>query len=359
MKRFAVCLSSFALIVGCAATEDGDSTPTWETIVHEGECNQADYSVETGTAVFGRKQGKEFLGYSATGADGYDKLEFTSFLLADETEPLPAGSYVLDAEDGNDAEPMVRAYRDCDADGANCNEVYQATGVLVIDSSGVVGETFRARLNNVTFEEMDEDGAEPKRRGTTFCGSNVRWDSAIETNVMGDCSAEGEGSAVGDKLRDLVLKNCYGDTVSVHDNCGHVKAQVMVLTASWCSACRTRLPQTEQLITQYKSQGQPVEAYYILGNGNERGAPATLQECFSDAQAKSIDPARVLLDDGNGHAGFNETFRRGWADTCDSGLPNYIVLDGDDMSHNFASRCPDDPRAQTGYTAAIDELLDD
>ena len=359
MKRIAVCLSSFALIAGCAAVEEADPAQTWDTIIHDGDCNQADYTVETGTAVFGRKQGKEFLGYSAMGTDGYDKFEFSSFLLADETEPLPAGSYVLDAADGTDAEPMVRAYRDCDDAGENCNEIYQATGVLVIESSGVVGETFRARLDNVNFEEMEDDGSEPKRRGTSFCGSNVRWDSAIETNVLGECVAEGEGTARGDKVRDLTLKNCYGDMVAVHDNCGHVKAQVMVLTASWCSACRTRLPQTEQLITQYKEQGQPVEAYYVLGNGNTRGAPPTLQECFGDAQAKSIDPARVLLDDGNGRAGFNETMRRGWADMCDSGLPNYIVLDGDDMSHNFASRCGDDPRAQTGYTAAIDELLDD
>ncbi len=357
MTRIALALSCFALIVACAPGEGGNQEPSWDDIIHEGTCDQADFSVGTGTALFGRKLGKEFLGYQASGSGSrFDKIEFTSFLLADETEPLPAGSYVLDALDGAEAEPLVRAYRDCDDDGV-CNEIYQATGVLEIVSSGVVGETFKARLNNLTFEEMANDGSEPKSRGTTFCGSNVRWDAPIETNVLGECVAEGEGNQRGDKLRDLVLPNCYGDMVAVHDNCGRVKAQVIVMTAGWCSACRQRLPQTESLISQYKEQGQPVEAYYILGNGNERGVPSTMQDCFGDAQSKNIDPARMLVDNGNGRAGFNETWRRTWVTTCDNGLPNYYVLDGDDMSFNFASRCEDDSR--TDYSAAIEELLDD
>ena len=358
MTRIAVALSCFALVVACAPADEENQGPSWDDIIHEGTCDQADFSVDAGTATFGRKLGKEFLGYVSAGTGSrFDKIEFTSFLLADETEPLPAGSYVLDAEDGADAEPLVRAYRDCDDDGS-CNEIYQATGVLEIVSSGVVGETFKARLNNVTFEEMEDDGSEPKRRGTTFCGSNVRWDAPIETNVLGECVTEGEGNERGDKLRDLVLPNCYGDMVAVHDNCGRIKAQVMVMTAGWCSACRQRLPQTEALISQYKDQGQPVEAYYVIGQGNTR-TPASIQDCFADAQSKNIDPARMLLDNGNGRAGFNEVWRRNWVTTCDNGLPNYYVLDGDDMSFNFASRCEDDPRAQTGYSAAIEELLDD
>ena len=105
------------------------------------------------------------MGYEASGAGSrFDKIEFTSFLLPDETEPLPAGSYMLEADDGNEADPLVRAYRDCDDDGV-CNEIYQATGVLEIVSTGVVGGTFKARLNNVTFEEMEDDGS----LASSFC----------------------------------------------------------------------------------------------------------------------------------------------------------------------------------------------
>ena len=174
--------------------------------------------------------------------------------------------------------------------------------------------------------------------------------------TFGECDSEGEGNQRGDKLRDLVPLNCYGDTVAIHDNCGRVKAQVMVLTAGWCSACRQRLPQTEQLIQQYKDQGQPVEAYYVIGQGN-----TARRLRFRNARRCAVQniARRMLLDNGNGRAGFNEVWRREWITTCDNGLPNYYVLDGDDMSFNFASRCEDDPRAQTGYTAAIDELLDD
>ena len=358
MTRIALTLSCFALMVACAPAGEENTEPAWDDIIHEGVCDQADFTTDPGMAVFGRKLAKQYLGYEAAGSGSrYDKIEFTSFLLADETEPLPEGSYILDASDGAEAEPLVRAFRDCDDDG-QCNEIYQATGVLKIVASGVEGDTFKARLDNVTFEEMEQDGSEPKRRGTTFCGSNVRWDEPIESNILGECVAEGEGNQRGDKLADLVLPNCYGDPVAIHDNCGRVKAQVLVMTAGWCSACRARLPQTESLISQYKDQGQLVEAYYVIGQGNST-TPATMQDCFSDAQAKGIDPARMLLDNGNGRAGFNQVWRRNWLETCDRSLPNYYVLDGDDMSFNFASRCDDDPRAQTGYSAAIEELLDD
>jgi hypothetical protein len=269
---------------------------------------------------------------------------------------------------------MVRAYRDCGDDG--CNEMYQATGTLVVIESGTVGSMFKARLDNVTFEEMEDDGAAPTRRGHSFCGSAVRWDARVGTNVAGDCLTEGEGNMRGDRLRDLVLPNCYGDLVSVHDNCGQIKAQVIVLTAAWCTACRARVPQTEALIQQYKDQSQPVEAYYVLGQGVTR-VPPTVQDCFSDAQAKNVDPARMLLDHANGSDSFHETFRRNWAQTCDAGLPNYLVLDGDDMRFDFASRCHssqrdgnwdeqqygvEDPRAAAGadgYISAIEELLND
>jgi thiol-disulfide isomerase/thioredoxin len=373
MKHIAFSICCLALTIGCGPAEEPEDP---NAIVHEGTCDEAGFAIDMGKAVFGRRGGKRYVGYVAEGSGSrYDKIEFVSYLYDDENT-LAVGSYVLSADDGNGANEVLRAYRDCEDDV--CNEVYQASGTLKIEASGEVGDQFTARLDNVTFEQMEDDGSEPMRNGSTFCGSAVRWDAPIESNVLGECLTDGEGLEKGDKLRDLVLPNCYGDMISVHDNCGHVKAQVLVLTASWCSACRTRLPATEALIQQYKDQNASVEAYYILGQGSQPGAPATLQECFGDAQTKSIDPARMLVDNGGGRVGFNEMFRRGFATLCDSGLPNYIVLDGDDMSFDFASRChvsqtddgvwredqwgPQDNRAAAGaggYTLAIEQLLDD
>ncbi len=130
------------------------------------------------------------------------------------------------------------------------------------------------------------------------------------------------------------------------------------------------------MVQQYKDQGAGVEAYYVLGQGPTQ-QPATQQDCFGDAQSKGIDPARMLIDSANGRVGFKKTWRDQWITTCDNGLPSYYVLDGDDMSFNFASRChstqtdapwdaarwgPEDERAASGaggYTLAIEELLDD
>jgi thiol-disulfide isomerase/thioredoxin len=291
-------------------------------------------------------------------------LVFKTTLRPDE-DTLAVGRYALpEAVEGNDAELLLRAYRGCrNVEGSDaCDQTYQANGgTLSVDHSGSVGARFAARLENVTFIEMQSDGSGPGGQQRSFCGSPLRLEATLleppAPPVLGNCLGEGEGSAKGDRLRDLVLPNCYGDLVALHDNCGQVKAQIIVLTAGWCAACRARLPQTETLVQQYKDQGQKVEAYYVLGQGTSRNAPVTQQECRNDAEGKGIDPARMLMDTDGDRTGFYETKHQGWADACDNGTPYYFVLDGDDMSYNFGSRCEDDPRAQQGYTVAIEELL--
>jgi len=365
MNRYLFAILSATAMAACAAADgSGDQAEDPNAIIHVGECDQADFTVEAGRASFGRIAGRQYLRYVAEGTgDRHDRIEFISYLLPEDNgEPLPPGSYNVSADDGNDGDPTVRAYRDCQ-DGV-CNEMYQATGVVVIEASGGVDGTFKARLNNVTFEEMEDDGSEPRRGGLSFCGSALRWDTTVESDAMGECVAEGEGSDLGDRTRDMVLPNCYGNRIGQHDTCGRVKAQLIASTAGWCSACRQRLPGIEASIQTLKDQGHAVEAYYILGDGNRRSVAATVQECFADAQSKSIDPARVLLDTGNGRRSFNELFYSNpeWVSSCDRYLPYFWVLDGDDMSLTFRSTSQDGtcPTGEySDFNDAITALLQD
>jgi len=53
--------------------------------------------------------------------------------------------------------------------------------------------------------------------------------SIVDPNA---CDPQGTGKSIGSQVGDFTLKNCLGDDVSLHDNCGK-KAIWVVGAAGW------------------------------------------------------------------------------------------------------------------------------
>ncbi len=301
MMRVSLAFSALFLLCACpVATVEGDEgggglAPN----IPPPDCDRDGFDVDfsTATAGVGRRGGKRYLRYDVRGdGDVYDRLEVVAYLRDDE-ETLPAGDEPirLFADDGlANCETCVIAYRGCD--GNTCAETYLADGDLLVSSSGGEGDRFAAKLvwdrGQSIFREVDGDG-EVHERGYEFCGSNLTFEAPIGNDRKGSCSDTGNGSKVGSHLSDWALPNCYGDMVGLHDDCGRVKAKVLMLTTGWCPACRTRVPQMETEISAKVDEGAQV--YYLLGEMG-RGEPPSPAACMGYARGKGIDPARVLID---------------------------------------------------------------
>lgn len=183
------------------------------------------------------------------------------------------------------------------------------------------------------------------------------------------CLLDGEGNAIGDRLKDLRLTNCNGDTISLHQSCGTTKAQLVVLSAEWCTACDQVLPDIEGNVQRLGAEN--LNAYYVLGETNAR-VPPTQAQCLNYARSKGLDPARTLMDSGRTPNGQEVSFKeilygdfrgenRGWVNACLAGtfgLPMVIVLDGQDFTYVHTDSC-----AQAGvsnhadWVAAVNSLM--
>jgi hypothetical protein len=335
-------LASVMLLGACGAPNGGDGTPegpSTDPNVPNGECDRVGFVMDMTTerAAFGSKGGREYLSYSVQGeGETFDRLEFRSYLRADEVEPIPAGEYSFFGEDGRDCEPCLYAYRGCSEDSDTCDETYIADGgAIAIESSGVVGDSFKAALKNVTFREVGATW-QPKTNGKEICGDQFFWDSEVQNDRLGECVEAGTGKDIGNKLANVTIKNCYEEPIALHDYCGRVKAQVVMLTAGWCGACEAALPGVEQMHKDNKANG--LRVHYHYGEDAQRQKPS-FEACEVKARSFGGDPAYVLVDNKQGNS-FGYTMRAGWGNVYASpegvfGLPSFFVLDGNDMSYFF------------------------
>mgnify|MGYP001273770311 CR=1 FL=1 len=166
--------------------------------------------------------------------------------------------------------------------------------------------------------------------------------------VQNGCVAEGTGRNLQDKLSSLRLQNCNGDWVELHDSCGRVKAQMVLLVSKWCGACTQAMQGLRRAEDQYGAQG--FDALYILGE-LERGVPATVERCAEVAREKGVNPDELLVDPG-----FQASQR--WVNFCARdgriGLPIQHALDGRNMQLRWSSMCSSD---DVDPNAVINELM--
>ena len=396
--RKCIALSSLLLLCACpgAPGEEGEGGGGLAPNIPPAECDRDGFDIDfsTATAGVGRRGGKRNLRYDVQGdGEDFDKHSVIAY-LRDGEETLPASDEPirLFADDGlNNCETCVVAYRGCDGD--SCAETYLADGELLVSKSGAEGGTFQAKLlwdrGQTVFRELDGDG-EVHDRGYEFCGSNLTFESDIGNDRRGSCSDDGDGAMVGNLLADWALPNCYGDMVGLHDDCGRVKAKVLMLTTGWCPACATRVPQMETEMAPKSDDGAQV--YYLLGEMG-RGEPPSPAACMGYARGKGIDPARMLidneqipngnyvsfyntvygrpfdqpdLDQNNGdavNAAFNEQ-RYSKFSTCPNpddggwGLPYVAVLDGENNRYVWGSGSPQAcPSPYGSHSQAVTDLL--
>lgn len=198
------------------------------------------------------------------------------------------------------------------------------------------------------------------------CGNDCREPEPVDN---GGCLSEGEGNDIGDRLKALTLTNCNGDSVNLQQSCGQTKAQLVILSAEWCSACDQVLPDVEGNVQRLGQEN--LNAYYIMGE-NRRRVPPSQQECLAYAQAKNIDPARMLMDSGAAPNGQVVSYKeilygdfqgpdRGWVDACIEGrygLPLVLVIDGTDFTFIHSDPCGQAGVSQYGtWVDAVNALM--
>lgn len=146
---------------------------------------------------------------------------------------------------------------------------------------------------------------------------------------VNECEAGGSGGSVGDRISNMQLQNCYGETIALHDYCGRRRAVWLIGSAGWCGACTAYLPQAAAEFLATRHEG--VELFVVLSEDAGYNPP-TEEYCFEYAADKGIDPSRLLMDNG---------LQATWS-TLDPGgssigLPWEAVLDPYDMTYVWAN----------------------
>ena len=155
-------------------------------------------------------------------------------------------------------------------------------------------------------------------------------------------------------MRDFQLQNCLTEEFeSIHDIASDVKALMLVLTAGWCSACRSYIPQVINYNRPFAESD--LKTMFILGEDASSGQPS-LQYCRTYASSYGEDGGRFYIDH-DGDYGFMTTFQHIWpylGPNGEFGLPWKGVLSGG-MS-NYIYEYGDGATSSNDPTSAIQRL---
>lgn len=240
-----------------------------------------------------------------------DHLAIEIYTGGDYTGATAPGRYSLAGSNYDTCSNCVLVRAGCE--GGRCEKVYYADeGELVITQwSPETG--FTGFLDGVVLKEVTIDSAyhsTPVAGGGVICLDQYAFDAEMPRPVVGGentqptCVAEGTGYLVGDNVADYSLKNCLGETVSLHSRCGESKALWLIGVAGWCQPCTEELnsiaSQVGGTITREAlNENMPgLEAFVLLGEDVYGEVPTTTY-CKSYAQSRHVDPALVLIDNAS------------------------------------------------------------
>ena len=156
----------------------------------------------------------------------------------------------------------------------------------------------------------------------------------------------GNGNGVGANVADFEMQNVAGERVALHTSCGETKAVWFALTAGWCGACETLLPEFAARYDQDKDNG--LQLRIVVGE-DQNSQPATEEYCRNYATSKNLDPSIVFCDPS-----WQTTFSNLWAYPQDGsiGLPWQAVLRGSNMEYVYG-----DGGSSGNAVDAINQLL--
>ena len=217
--------------------------------------------------------------------------------------------------------------------GGNCVECLDVTNCPA-GSQGCTDKNFCLPPPLVCGAPLphEYDGECVECLGDQHCAHELICKSAshsCEEPSAGNCVYQGNGTNIGNQIGDFTLKNCDGDSISLHDYCGDAKAVWFVLVAGWCGACEEYAPMAEQMWKQFRGDG--LQLIFVLGENMASGVP-TPGYCKQWKQSHGVS-APVLID---GHwQTIDSKISPGGFD-----LPWEYLLDGDDMTFEWESVNP-------------------
>ena len=324
-----------------------------------GNCDRTGFPEGTQTSARASSGGWQF---AAADENTTAFLNVASFVNWD--GPTTPGTYTLTGINYKDCGLCLLAGTGCQ-DGT-CEKLYYAhEGTVDVTSAGLEnGTVISGTLHNVVFEEVtiaDDFTTTKVAGGKTWCFDTYTFNEvSVDPNApqeveafdqtASSCVTGGNGTGLGHNIDNLQLQNCNGETISLHDHCGASSAVWYVHTAGWCTACDYWLPRVQQLYEQEATDG--LEVYYVLGQDVQGEAP-TAEYCTQYAEAKGVDPARLLMD--NGAAGAWGVFQTS-INMYDAGyIPWNAVLRGSNMEYLWADNVTDG--TITGLEEAVEEAL--
>ena len=195
---------------------------------------------------------------------------------------------------------------------SGCDRKYYADkGDLVITEWDAKGERFRGYLDQVIAREVKIDAntyvSTPVEGGKTWCVGGIPFEGAVVPLPVSDktqptCVAAGTGTLLHDNVKDLSLKNCNGEAVSLHATCGDSrKALWLIGTTGWCTACKEFLADFARnnggsIARESVHRNQPGLDMLIFLAEDENGGKPTESFCKAYAVENKVDPAMVLVD---------------------------------------------------------------
>ena len=148
------------------------------------------------------------------------------------------------------------------------------------------------------------------------------------------------GVPVGETVEDFSLINCStGEPVSMRAYFAEQRAGLLVLTAGWCGACSSWIPQVLGFMSQPQYDG--LKTAFVLGENRSRQEP-TLRECEQYGRGLGV-PEENMFMDHNGTNAFRTVFEKMMLYTGEGGafgLPWNGLLDPTDWEYVYSDGGP-------------------
>ena len=240
---------------------------------------------------------------------------------ADWAGPTSPGSYSLDGINYADCGLCLILSAECD--GTSCAKTFYAdAGDVDIDAIGFgEGEQFSGMLRDVVFTEVTIDAesfvSTPVPGGETWLIDDFAFNGFVSSAPQaGECDS-GRFDCIGETVSSFVFQSCAtGEFVNIQDLNADADGTWMILTAGWCSACHTWIPQVFDAIGADLSEFN-INLMVILGEDTNGDAP-TLDYCEGYGNQYDEGLANFYIDN-NGSQSYSTVFENVWIYPGDGG----------------------------------------
>jgi hypothetical protein len=262
---------------------------------------------------------------------------------ADWAGPTAPGSYALDGINYADCGLCLVISADCN--GESCAKTFYAdAGSVDIDVIGFgEGEQFQGVLHNVVFTEVTIDegtfSSTPVPGGETWLVDGFEFNGFVSAAPQaGECDSA-TYDCIGENVSDFSFQSCEtGEMVNIQEMNADVDGTWMILTAGWCSACHSWIPQVFDALDGDLAEAD-INLMIILGEDTNSGAP-TMDYCQGYANQYGHGLSNFYIDNSGGQSyatvfenvwiypGDGGSFGLPWNGMFKGGTGEYVYADG-------------------------------